>query len=132
MPLGSDVARNADLDANYGDNHASTWPDSFNLRVYDGDPTNGGAELTSGGGYAPLVVSNDSTNFPDADGGQKTSAQFQFADATDAWDEVGEFWVLEAGGDIYDYDEFDQPMNVTAAGAVPAVVLTIGFDQDTI
>lgn len=59
MSLGSTFAQDADLAACYGDNKstAAGWPTSITVKLYVGDPTSGGVEM-SGGGYAGVVLAN--------------------------------------------------------------------------
>jgi hypothetical protein len=80
------------LDACYGDNHASNWPATIWLHIFQGDPTLGALELT-GGGYAAVSASNDSASYPDAAGGSKsTGVDFDFATSTGPWSAPGTYW----------------------------------------
>lgn len=93
MSLGSTKARNMSLDACYGDAHSSTWPATIWLHLFVSDPTQGGIELTSAGGYAPVSAANSTANFPDASGGQKTTATaMDFAASTGAWSGPADYW----------------------------------------
>lgn len=95
---GSLLGRNASLDACYGDNHSSVYPSTVYLHLFVSDPTQGGIELTSSGGYAPLAVINNSANFPNAVGGFKSNgAILAFADPTAAWSGPADyFWLADS------------------------------------
>ena len=119
------TAQNGCLDALLGDNHASTTPSAFQLALFDGDPTQGGVELTSSGGYARVVsIANNSTNFPAADTGVKTGAAQAFADSTDAYSAIGTYWVLfdDANPTVaWFYGALSELVNVTASGTAVAI-----------
>jgi len=82
----------AALKTQYGDAHAAVWPSTWQTRLYQGDPRDGGVELdtTNYPGYAAGTVGNTSANFPDPDGtsGVMTSAVLTFATPTGDWDDV--------------------------------------------
>ena len=86
-------AQNATLDAMFGDNRGATMPTSFEVALYDGHPLSGGTEV-SGGGYVRPVVANNSTNFPAAVDGLKTSAGVPITDPTGAWSDTVTHWLL--------------------------------------
>lgn len=95
MSLGSVKAQNASLDSCYGDAHSSVWPSTLWLHLFLSDPSAGGTELTSAGGYAPISIANNSTNWPDASGGLKLNgAEFDFAVSTGAWSGPCDYWWL--------------------------------------
>ncbi len=49
----------------------------------------------SSGGYAPVSITNNSTNWPDATGGQKTNGTaFTFAASSGAWSSPADYWWL--------------------------------------
>ncbi len=93
MSLGSVKAQNISLDACYGSNHSSEWPSTIYLHLFVSDPTQGGVELTSAGGYAPVSVTNNSTNFPAASGGQKKNGTLiSFGSSSGAWSGPADYW----------------------------------------
>lgn len=95
MSLGSVKARNMDLDADYGDAHSSVWPSTVWMHLFVSDPTQGGIELLSVGGYAPVGVANTSANWPPAANGTKTNgAAITFPVSTGAWSGPADFWWL--------------------------------------
>jgi len=74
---------NADsvLDAIFGS--TTLGPASFVLRLWDDNPTDGGTEVTGANLTAPTVT-NNSTNFPAASNGSKTSAAITVGPSTGA------------------------------------------------
>lgn len=131
MPLASEAASNRDLDANYGDGHAASWPDAFTLHLFDDDPRDIGVEL-SGDGYAPAEVANDSATFPDAASGVKTSVLIPFAAATADWQTVT-WWLLKDAADEtwMETAAFSEPVDVVS-GAVFKARLSISHDPEAI
>ncbi len=67
MPF-SNTEKHAMLDARWG----SGTPATRYFALFNGNPTSGGTEA-SGTGYARVSVTNNSTNFPAASGGEKTN-----------------------------------------------------------
>lgn len=86
--IGSTVMAGRLLDLSYGNGRGASMPASVTVRLYAGDPLAGGVELTDtdSPGYAELVVTNNSTNFPNAASGAKTTPYFTVCTATDVWD----------------------------------------------
>ena len=114
MALGSaanPAARNMALDACYGDARSSRWPASVQLALYAGDPTAGGTELTSAGGYARVVIANTSANFPDAAAGIKTSGSTtQLNASTGAFSAGFSHWAfLDASNNLLDSGQVTDP-----------------------
>lgn len=130
MPLIDAAAENAALDACYGDGHASSWPSSLTIRLYDDDPRDVGEELEEVGGYAPVTIDNDSTNFPDAVAGEKTSAPIDFGTSTDAWSATATWAVIEADDVLLEAVQIPDRIVVDAAGISVSVQLVI-FHEDT-
>lgn len=118
--LGSIAAKNADLDASYGDNHSSEWDSSLFLRLYSGNPTSGGVELPATGGYAALALSNDSANWPDASAGQKANgATFDMPVSTGPWGAAATYWWLtDSSGNLLDGNALSSPIIVIDAGVL--------------
>jgi len=98
MTLGSITARNAALDACYGGLHASNWPATLWVHLYGGNPTTGGPELSSAGGYAPTSFPNDDSGWSPATGGQKINASTPtFPVSTGAWSAAASyFWLTDS------------------------------------
>lgn len=129
MALTDPNAQNVALDAVYGDGKAAGAPSSIEVAMFNGDPDNGGTELTAGvGGYARLVLANTTANFPDAVGGLK-SVPVDLGDATDAFDLTITHWQFYDHADgttRYDSGRFANPIDVTGPGPV-AGVCTVYF-----
>jgi hypothetical protein len=77
-------------------------PATYDLGVSSTLPTDVGGNITepSGGGYARVSITNNSTNFPAApSGGPKTNGTtFQFTAASSTWGAALTHWVLYAAG----------------------------------
>lgn len=93
------AAQNAALDALLGSGHAAGVPSSWEVALFAGDPTNGGTELTSAGGYARVTVSNDTAHWPAASGGMKSSMPINFPTPTAAWSDVATHFLLISAAD---------------------------------
>jgi hypothetical protein len=118
--LGSVTAQNEDLDACYGSGHASNWPATVTMRLYSANPMSGGTELPSTGGYAAVSLTNNSTTFPNASGGQKSNGvAVNFPSSSAAWGAVATFWWFTDGsGNLLDGGPLSAPVVVSAAGYV--------------
>lgn len=126
------AAQNASLDALLGDGHAAGIPDAWEMAIFNADPTNGGTELTSDGGYARAAVDNDTANWPDAALGVKASVGQSFGTSTDAWSDDGQYLVLYDAADhttAWFYAPLDDPIIVPVTGTlVDDVVMTVPWD----
>lgn len=134
MSLGSIVASNISLDACYGDAASSVWPSTLWLHLFVSDPTAGGAELTSAGGYAPISIANNSTNWPDASGGQKTNgALFAYPASTGPWSGPADFWWLSDAPAALPAPGAPTVTGVGAAGVTPWYykITTLGGDGES-
>ena len=85
-------------------NSAYTVPTTLYIALYTAAPTDagGGTEVT-GGSYARIAVTNNSTNFPAASGGAKSNGvAIAFAQATANWGTVIAFGIFDAasGGNL--------------------------------
>lgn len=99
MALLDVAAQNGILDNNFGGSKGPAAPNSFTLELWAGDPADGGVQLDNAGGYSPLTVTNNGTNFPPADAGAKTMATQTFATSTGEWlaggnPDVATHWLL--------------------------------------
>ncbi len=121
--IGSDTYANAALDACYGDAHSTAWPDDLQVRLYAGSPLSGGVEVT-GGGYAPLAVSNDTATWPDAAFRAKTNGvDFVFATSSGAYSATATHWAItDTSGVLCDTGELGEPIAVTEAGQAVRLV----------
>jgi len=144
MPLMDTAAQNASLDNDYGATKGPNAPASFRLRLWVGDPTNGGEELAASGGYAPAGgVTNDGANFPPAADGSKTAAPQSFGTSTGEWGlykvvngvtelvpDVATHYSLEdeATGTAWDTGQLGDEISVEAAGTEVTVQPVIFYN----
>lgn len=84
--------RNKSLDNDYGATKGVNAAASHLLALFDGDPSNGGVEI-SGGGYARVTVTNNGTNWPASSNGAKTGAVQTFT-FTGAITGTASWWCL--------------------------------------
>ena len=123
----STTYQNRWLDALLGSSRAASMPATVLVHLYTDDPSDGGVELDSTGGYAALSVANNDTNFPPADGGGKTSADFSWT-FTAAASDIALWGVVSDGTDLIVGGPLPDPINVTGAGTVTAS-LSLSFPE---
>ena len=103
MPM-SNFSANKILDAVFSAASLSA-PATFYVRLYTAAPTaSGGGTEVSGGSYAPLSKTNNSTNFPAASSQTKTSGtDWDFGTATADWGTVTSWglWDASSGGNLW-------------------------------
>jgi hypothetical protein len=85
--------------------------------VTDGDANN--VTQPSGGGYARVAVTNNSTNFPGAtsgSGSKSNGTQITFPTATGSWGTVTHWGVYDAatGGNLLYWGELTTPRTITS------------------
>lgn len=132
MGLSVDAA-SLSLDAFYGDDAAAIMPASFTVRLYIGDPRDTGVELTDtdSPGYVALTgVTNNTTNFPNATSGEKTTATFSVCTADDVWDAAPTWAALCDGTDVLEAVELTDS-EIPTAGAVVTVQFVLFYDDIT-
>jgi hypothetical protein len=105
-------------------------PASVYVSLHSADPGDTGASELSGGGYARAAVTNNSTNFPAASGGEKANANpIEFPEATADWPQATHFgvWDASTGGNFLVGGPLDEAKTVqegdTASFAADALVL---------
>lgn len=129
-PLSVD-AQNIALDAWLGAGAAAGMPAAFEVAMFAGDPTSGGTELTSDGGYVRLAVPNDGTTWPGAADGATTSAEVPVADSTDDYSATATDWVLYDAADHttawFTGSFANGGVAVIGAGSIDPLVLTVFF-----
>jgi hypothetical protein len=93
----SDFAENEILDHVFG-NSAYTIPTTYYFALYTANPTDaGGGTEVSGGSYARVAVTNNTTNFPAASGGSKSNGTaVTFPTATANWGTVTSVGIFDA------------------------------------
>ena len=125
MPLQTTIAADTMLDRMWATNPGST----FEVGLLDGDPDEGGAELTAGDcpGYARYAPSSYAGFWQPASDGTKSSAAFSFADATGPWDVAGEWLGIWVDGVLWDAVPLLLAIAPDAAGPFRSVTLTVRF-----
>lgn len=129
MSLGSVFAQNADLAATYGDNKstAAGWPTSITVRLYVGDPTSGGVEM-SGGGYAGVVIANTTAVVGTPSSGSLGPIVITWPASTGAWSSGAppdHAAFVDGSGNILDTGEVSANPGVTISGQVFELDVTI-------
>jgi hypothetical protein len=119
------AAQNAGLKAWFGDGRAASVPASWEFALFTGHPLYGGTELTTAGGYAPVVVANTSANFPDPVDGVITAAGITFAAPTAAYSDVAPYFVLRepSAGPTWYVGAFPDGQPVDIQAAQPAFII---------
>jgi len=127
MSLGSTTAKNIAIRANYGSSRSSLWPSTVTFRLYVGNPTSGGTEMT-GGGYAGVAVANTDANFPVPTTGVLEPATVVFPTSTGAWSAGAPptFFAIKDGSTFLDYGPLSTNPGVVTAGQ--DVTLTVVID----
>jgi hypothetical protein len=129
MPIGDASYQDAALDAVIG-----SWPNSgANWHLFASDPsvetTPLTVELTSGGGYASVAFSPSDFGVAAADQAMTTSP-VAFATSTDAYDSIATYWgIVDSTGLLVYSDELTEPIEVLAAGFVPAFTPALSFQD---
>lgn len=90
MTLMSDVECNNSLARRYGPNKGYLSPDQIDFELWAGDPRGVGVQMDLVGGYAPAVVDNDGTTWPDAPDGRAIITMPIPWTPTDAWTAGGD------------------------------------------
>lgn len=129
----TDTYENKHLDAAFGDNRATAlFPATYYIGLFTATPNDsgGGTECT-GGSYARVAVTNNSTNWPNAASGQKKNGTvITFPEATASWGTATHFGIFDAasGGVLGHYNALTTPVAIssgmTPSFAVNALVIT--------
>tara|TARA_R110000764_G_scaffold227597_2_gene317795 strand:- start:11360 stop:11761 length:402 start_codon:yes stop_codon:yes gene_type:complete len=111
-----------------------TIPSTFYLALYTVAPTDtGGGTEATGGSYARVTVTNNTTNFPSAVGGlKKLATEAVFPTATGSWGTIVAVGLLDAasGGNLVLHGTLTASRTI-ATGDSPkfaADTLTVQFD----
>lgn len=124
MSLGSITSHNQSLAGTYGDNKGTTAPSSILFRLYVGDPTGAGVQV-SGNAYVPVTVANTTANVGTPAGGALGPITVDFPEATGAGWGTPDMWAItDASGNIYDYGPILTPIAIPA-GIVYRLAVTI-------
>ena len=139
MSLLSTTEQNRSLDLFYGASKGAIASAAHHLCLYAGDPRTVGVEMDSAGGYTPVTVTNNGTNWPAAAAGAKTSAVQTFATSTGEWTAGGDqvpatHFALKDSvtGNIADCGPLDAEVSVDAAGTVVTRQVTVFYNPPTV
>lgn len=108
------------LDAAYGSGRAAAFPATVYVEVYTAAPTSaGGGTVVVGGGYAPVAVTNNDTNFAPAAGTgniKKNATLVAFPVATANYPAAVTHVAIKdaVGGAIIDFGALTTPVTVLA------------------
>lgn len=132
MSLLSVAARNASLAMSYGATKGSSAPTSLEVALFNGDPRNGGTELTPAGGYAPATVPNNGTTWPTAPAdGEIVSAAIALPSSTDAWSDTALFWLIRDATTGDWWDSMPLPgdgITVSGYGVENSLILFVNYN----
>lgn len=86
------------LDAILGSNRGASIPSTVYVALFTTAPDDTGAGTeVSGGGYARVAVTNNTTNWPAASGGSKSNgADIQFPAVTSSWGTITHWAIYDA------------------------------------
>ena len=126
--LKSTTAQANSLKAMYGPTRAAFMPATYYVHLFTADPDDGGTELTTAGGYAPVAIPADDFPAPDA------SATLETPDAvwtsTAAWSDVATYAELRDGAGVrYDGAPLGRNINVGQAGVVVTINARIFYNE---
>jgi hypothetical protein len=127
------AAKQAALDALWGDNHGATMPATFEVGLITADPRVDTFAEIDYPGYARITGTNDGTfwNATNANGVKLSKIQ-TFPDSTAAGSNTGTHWAIWLPGglvaDVFDFGRLDEDITVTAAGAGPAIRIRRTFN----
>lgn len=116
----TDTQANADLDARYGSGSPATIYFGLSTTL----PTNSGSNITepSGGSYARVAVTNNSTNFPAASARSKSNGTaITFPSPTGSWGTVG-YWIemsASTGGSLRAFGALNSSQTVSSGDQAP-------------
>jgi hypothetical protein len=114
MPLGTTTAKNAAVNAMFGDAKASGQPATWYVALFVGEPGAGGSEVT-GGSYARSSIANTNAAWGTATAGVKLSlVSVSFPPATADWGTITHVALFDAltVGNLWDYGALDVPTAV--------------------
>lgn len=104
---------------------------ALSTAAYSDSATGSSMSEVSGGGYARVAVSNNTTNWPNASGSQKANGEvFTFPAATGNWGTVQSFYIVDAssGGNCLYGADLTVARTIasgdTASFAVGSIVIT--------
>lgn len=123
MSLGSTTAKNVDIAGSYGDNKGATAPSTLTFRLYVGNPTSTGVEV-SGGSYAGVAIANTTANMGTPSGGSLGSINVGFPTATGSWGTPDHWACTDGSGHLFDTGAISSPQAI-GAGQTATLSVTI-------
>lgn len=141
MPIRDTAAQNKSLDNDYGATHGPNAPTNFEVALFIGDPMLDGIEVTPtseteagtvANGYLRADLANDASWAAAVDGLKTTAASVQFPTTLAEYPgTVTHFALIDAADSttMWDCAPLVEPLDVTSAGAGPAVSLTVFYDD---
>lgn len=117
----TDSEANALLDYKFGAGANDLAPATYYVGLSLTTPAADGTNITepSGGSYARVAVTNNSTNWPAASSRVKSNGTvITFPTATGTWGSVTDFFLADAStaGNVLAYGELTTPQTVTSTG----------------
>ncbi len=113
---------------------AYDMPDTMYVALFTAGPTDaGGGTEVSGGAYARIAVTNNTTNFPNAVAGSKQNATaITFATATANWGTVTHFAIFDAlsGGNMLFVAALTAPQTINTGGQFSFAIGDLIFSED--
>lgn len=123
MSLGSATAKNISLKACYGDTRGSDWPSTTTFRLYVGDPTASGVEV-SGGSYAGVSVANTTAAMGTPSGGSLGPISVAFPTASASWGTPDHWANTDGSGNLLDTGAITSPQAI-GSGQTATLTVTI-------
>lgn len=129
MGVLSDLGAGKTLDAMLGGSRGTAWPATVYLAASTTDPATALTEPT-GGAYARVAITNDSTNWPASSSRQKANGvAVTFPTATANWGTIGWVALLDAAtaGNQLAYDALTTAQPVTTGDVLQVPINGIVF-----
>lgn len=113
---------------------AYDMPDTLYVALFTAAPSDaGGGTEVSGGSYARIAVTNNTTNFPAATGGAKSNATaITFAAATANWGTVTHMAIFDAlsAGNMIFVAVLNSPQTINTGGQFSFAIGDLTFTED--
>lgn len=134
MPIRDIPAMNRSLDNDYGTLDGPHSPATWLLCLWVGDPSDEDSYEQTGGGYVRGVVA--AADWAPAEDAFKTLTDPKSVGTpTEEWADDSTHWALLDGADpdvMWDYAPLSEPLQVTAAGGSPVLVLPVVYYNDAL
>lgn len=131
MSLGSTAAKQGSILNDYGDGHGTATDTTWEIAIYDGDPTAvGTSELTGTGGIDRATVNNDSATWTFTGGVLGNAVEISHpGTATAPWAAPGR-WVATVhptSGDLWDIAKLASPISVAIDDTIKHLIGDLGI-----